>query len=729
MNTFSELPPFQRWNMLPLEERPRRQALAGTCAALIKALLQTSYYAADHPQARLAVQEPWQRLQELRERLPEITFVTTWADEVETVALEGVFADQVPLGQILLGANAGALAAKLHTFCARARVVSLSVKTAIGEDEFHRFVCTFVERHVGAREGEGLIAGDGGHWLGDALLERGVVHVSVLVEEDLVEERRKLPWRVRLALTRLRKDLRAVPLYRLASAEERRAVKLQVLQDIMRPLGIGGFLHRLFANVDLIAEHVVELQGFDLEHDLVAALNLDRLLAVGDWLLGDWARGDEGAEVHDPEGQRGSMQRLLVCIGTALGERHDDERASALLRRLEDQGAVPLAALPEALRTRVVRERWARGFLGAPADHLERVEALRDPEAYGRALGAALDALPDLIRDHRLVEARLIVAMVRRHQQPGGFPGRREKLRVARELLDVGEAGRRLVEVLRAQPGDELARALAKDLLVTLGPPALPLGVAVLGVTRRLDVANDVAAALVEMGAAVVPELCRLLDGRHVEPRNVALLLRTLGHIGAPGAARTILGFVDHPRPQVRDAALEVSWKLGGARSHPVLVKAVADADPTVAIHAIRYLEQMGHNSRAYLVRLLALAEATSEGEEEDAARDNVRAAAIAALARRGDLPLGDGSTTQDRFLALLPEPSQGISRLAVWRRREPPEEPRAVRQAAVDALGVIGDLDAAERLDEDSGEPDGAVRERMQRAAQAIRLRSEGGA
>ena len=217
MTSFGEPQPFLRWNMLPAPERPQRRELADTCAALVRALLQTSDYSPDHPQARAAVQDVWERLRLLYEWLPEVSFITTWAYEQETVTLDGVFAEQVPLAQVLMGANAGPLAKKLHTFCARARVVSLSVKTSIPDHEFHSFVATFVERHVSAGDREQLTAGDGGHWLGDALLERGIHHVSIIVQEDLVEERRALPSRVRLALTRLHKDLRAAPMDRMAS--------------------------------------------------------------------------------------------------------------------------------------------------------------------------------------------------------------------------------------------------------------------------------------------------------------------------------------------------------------------------------------------------------------------------------------------------------------------------------------------------------------------------------
>lgn len=139
----------------------------------------------------------------------------------------------------------------------------------------------------------------------------------------------------------------------------------------------------------------------------------------------------------------------------------------------------------------------------------------------------------------------------------------------------------------------------------------------------------------------------------------------------------------------------------------------------------MRHLEQMNHSSRPYLARLLAIAEA--EPREPDKARDNLRAAAITAVARRGDLLLADGTRVADRLMALLPEPVRGFSRLAVWRHFDAPAVPEVVRLAVVDAMAVLGDQEDAARLDDDSGEPATLVRERMHKAAAAIRARAGG--
>src|SRR5687768_6279915 len=88
--------------------------------------------------------------------------------------------------------------------------------------------------------------------------------MSVVFKKDLVT-RRKLSWRVGLALTRLRKDLSILPLYGRLGEDELRRVRYEVFRDVVRPLRQVPLLREMLLNCDLVHDAVPALSREDIE--------------------------------------------------------------------------------------------------------------------------------------------------------------------------------------------------------------------------------------------------------------------------------------------------------------------------------------------------------------------------------------------------------------------------------------------------------------------------------
>ena len=129
-----------------------------------------------------------------------------------------------------------------------------------------------------------------GELLTRALVENGISEVSLVLLDDLIVLERNLPWRVEMAIQRLAKDLKVLPMFRGESDDGIRRMKLQIVQDILRPLRQPEFLRDLVVNCHVIASHVQSVRSEDIESALVDAFPLGALLPTSQLIFTELER-------------------------------------------------------------------------------------------------------------------------------------------------------------------------------------------------------------------------------------------------------------------------------------------------------------------------------------------------------------------------------------------------------------------------------------------------------
>jgi hypothetical protein len=116
-----DLPRYLKRAELDKEGLEIRDSLEGFVTKLARAVLQNSYYSPDHPMARKTADEPYELLRQLGKRWHEFTFVVTSWTEERSVALEGVFAETVPIDELIGGTAGEHFSSKLWGFFQRNR--------------------------------------------------------------------------------------------------------------------------------------------------------------------------------------------------------------------------------------------------------------------------------------------------------------------------------------------------------------------------------------------------------------------------------------------------------------------------------------------------------------------------------------------------------------------------------------------------------------------------------
>lgn len=141
---------------------------------------------------------------------------------------------------------------------------------------------------------------------------------------------------------------------------------------------------------------------------------------------------------------------------------------------------------------------------------------------------------------------------------------------------------------------EQIAPGLLASLLARLGFDALPaLRQAFADPNRSPRVRIILAQTLSQLNDPQAATLAaRILQSSSLDEELTIALLRLLTQDGAPAHQEVILRYLDHPSERIRAEAVRALGTAGDANSLGLLVQALQDASPWVAMIAARTLKQ-----------------------------------------------------------------------------------------------------------------------------------------
>ncbi|HSV92491.1 MAG TPA: hypothetical protein VLH81_05425, partial [Desulfobacterales bacterium] len=267
------------------EERERIKPAGEFVMDFTKAMLRTGYYAPEHPGTEKAKRGLYDAFCKSLPEGAEITITSRETRERTDILITGVLDEPVSVRTLVGAGMAELFVPKLRDAFTRKGIVSISIRRAISPAHFEAFVRLMsdpkTDRSGTAGAGELLTRG---------LVGNGISEVSLVLLDDLIALERNLPWRVEMAIQRLAKDLKVLPMFRGESDEAIRRMKLQIVQDILRPLRQPEFLKDLVVNCHAIAGHVEGARPEDIENALVDAFPLEALLPTSQLIFTELER-------------------------------------------------------------------------------------------------------------------------------------------------------------------------------------------------------------------------------------------------------------------------------------------------------------------------------------------------------------------------------------------------------------------------------------------------------
>jgi HEAT repeat protein len=689
------------------EELQLRPLVSEFVVALVKSIQLSSQYAPDHPEVKRSEAALYHQFQVLLQGSAEITFLAKIGGDSKDVTLDGIFGEPVNLATVMPHGAADLFLPKLREIFDRRRLLTCSIKADIPPGEFEGFLTILSTFAASAGDRGANVPAETAKWM----LERGITRVSLVFVEELVGRDRQLPWRVEMALTRLRKDLRVIPLYRKSGPAEMKRAKSQVIDDIIRPVRRPDLLKAILVNCDLIGQELAAAGQAAIEMEIIDRLPVGM---VGPTAL-ELAKDLEGGGPAGEDSRRGRAKDILKSLVARLtGQSTAD--GDRVLTQLFEQKLLSLEELPARLQDAIAAKQFADTFLTHEPQHLDRLRALGDdPEAaapYARIV-------PELLRREKYPMALTILRAIESRSgegssAPEGFRALLEGIRVTAAEGDLMQT---LVE--RFRTGSAGIRQKLVEVLPSLGRSGVPPLVDLLARTEDADLRRHLIAGLAQIGAGALGAIRAVLERADLCPRTARDLLGTLAQIGGPEAACATQRFLHHPEASVREEAVAALAKISGSHAEAELLAVMKDSSPAVRRRALVCLGAMGSSNPRVVDFLCEVIRKRRKDEPEEDAHLQIQVCqALAEICRV--TPSLSPRIESLLIQALDLEGGKGL--LGRWVGAAGKSDP--VRGAICTTLGQIGGQESAAALRRLAGDRVLPVREKATRALRQLEAR-----
>jgi HEAT repeat protein len=670
--------------------------------SFIKAMLRTGYYDPEHPRAVSAKQGLYAQFQDLLEDRRELTFLIKVTQESREAMIDGHWEEPKALREIMTPNMADIFIPKFTDFFHRRRLRSCTMKREITPGEFDKFIDVMsynpvLEKLTLEEEREKLIR---------TLRDNRIFSVSVIFEEDILGGKRRLPWRVELAITRLSKDLATIPLYRDITPQRKQEIKLQIFEDIFRPLKRADIIGEILFNVDLIQERlqeIEELRGMDIEKEVIGILSHGVLAMTAEDLIREYKslylapRRRFGFEPHEA---RERTKTILIKIATHLLLERPPE-ADRLLETMYREGVIRYDDLPEHIQEMLRAERLTDAYLEAPVERIEAVGKMTDATMYRRLAEEAELIFGELLKRGKVMPLYDLYKVYRDHER---YPSRQlpERRDIAGELLTAFRQPDNLILLRQAlNEENKTLRNAITEMLADAGPDGVPLLLDILRLSENCWLRKAVMRHIEEIGPKAKQHLLEEIwkpDHQWYFYRNLLLML---GNMACPEATQEATRFLYHAHPAVRVEALLVLVKLQRKEAIPHLLQALDDKSPIVLRKALLQLGLLGDKSPKFINMVINLLSQPTNNNNEI-----LQVHALMGLGGLGKTKIS-GELTTDKLIIDAVEGGDKGGLLARLKPLRSNKSPRVLR-VACETLGVIGDKSAKsciQRLSRSSNE------------------------
>lgn len=616
---------------VPVEERQKWNFLDEFSSEFIKALSKTSYYMPGHPSAQKAKEGLFEKLGRLIAGDRLLTYSRDIDERKKEIYVSGIFEGNVFLKDVMGGEKGKVYVPKLWEFMQRKRLISVTIKPEVTYKEFDEFLNLLAEAPQESFTEEKTKK------ITHLFVERGLVNILPVFEEDILEERR-IHWLVRIALSRLRKDLRLLPLFKNLPEEKVIKIKKQVFKDIVRPLKRVDLLMELIEHTDLVRKDVKLISGREVEREIMRN--------VGPKILNPLAKEmvNRLQEYKDKDPFR--YKNIIVALEYAIERFAEigDMEAQDTLSYIYNAGYITLESLPPQIRRFVKIRAEIMGFL----------------KSRRLARELFVEVNKERFEEKIVTFKGLFEELLRMGKEP-----------LALEIIDVLESLMKSEEIKWKKELAEkvLKRIVSDDKVLGLLSGLLMEGKEVEKIMRIFSIAGEagiefmfevlrdaedkrvrlkVLQILKENSDRTVTHVLSLLRSSKGEEwhfiRNLIFLLNELGE---NGSAHIIREYLHHPHKRVREEALMYMLRTKPYDTLDEILPLLDDPSYEVRIKVAYALGSMKSKKREVVVKCIERLMIEDE-------KDEIKEVIINMFSALGNLKLPDGRTIEDVLISLL---------------------------------------------------------------------------
>jgi len=654
--------------------------------SLVRAMLRSGYYSPEHPGSTDAKQGLYQDFLQALGDSRELGFTIQHRVGAEPeIFLNRAGEEPVSLKKIL-GAGASELFfPRYRDYFERKKLISFSIKNSISQEKFERFIDIMSDPSVDKGE-------EAGRLLTRQLASAGISEISAVFEDDLIVLDARLPFRVEMAIQRLAKDLKMIPLYQGLEEEELHRLKAQIVQDILRPLRRPDLLKDIVLNAYLIARAVPEIDQQELESSVIDNFPMEMLISCSRYISEELNRLSS-LKPENEEEKETLEQRIQAVRGILrkIAQRvvmEEVEGAEEFLEELFEHKILTYDQLPPAVRERINQKKMVLEFEANPNYWLGKALEAHKKEELELFIKFFQRIIPSLIERknfqglYLLSETLVRISQLRKNLLVEmGIENLLEELwqgqmgKLIQKLLEEPESAWRGIEAVFSLFSDFGLEAIYQQLVPE----------------KDSQKQKKLFELILKLGEPALERVRSILWDPTKPVALQVLALQALGKAGGEKDKELIQKFLRHSQAQPRAEAITALVRLLGKQALGLFEHLYQDPDPLVKKRLVAVLS--GYARELDFVRE-RLREIAFNSEEEI----EVRAFALKAIASH---PPEEESERKELVKEIFSQlfPKMGLKdkfRKGVFHR---PQEDFELKEAGLELLGKIGDSSALERI------------------------------
>ena len=610
------------------EERVIAEPIGKFFMNFTKAILRSGYYDPGHPGAKSAKEGLYNEFISVLGERREIMITHQTSRDGTDIMLTGILEEPVSIRQLVGPGVAELFVPKLSAYCEKKRLISFAVKQDIPPDHFYDFIDIMSDPKVD-KQGEG----EAGNYLTRALVAQGISEISTIFQDDMFDLEAVLPWRVEMAIHRLAKDLKVLPMFSGVSSEAVKKLKLQTVKDIIRPLKHPQYLNDFLVNCYMISRYVDTMKPEDIEEMIVAAFSLDLLLPTTQFTIKDLDNLNH-LKFEQPENEQilrrlTGIRRILKLIARRLvGENISGARH--FLHQLHTNNIISFEELPAEVQYFIHSAKLAEDITRNFTKYADALDHLQDPDEAVVYLQCFRRAAPVLVESDRWDMVSRIAEMMKAacSRPPLNSDRVHAGLKVLRQdgVMDfsasplfhsLSPSDRPMAfvfkdisaDIIETYGGsDKNQRRVLDHIIEDLGSYGVDILGRMLTDSPDREVRKQSFESLINKGLPARNwAIATLEDASHpwFVHRNAMMILGKVSHEETDFAC--VRKFLDHTNPKLREEALNAIVSLRPVDAESLIIKALNDSEPKVRWRATRNLEHFAPVSEAGMRMLMLL--------------------------------------------------------------------------------------------------------------------------
>lgn len=555
---------------LPSEEVERLQQLQSKLADfilhLIQAFLRTGYYTAEHPESKKAKEGLFQQFKNLFGDEDEFTLLVREEQEKKEILVEGLLPESQRLSRMMMKGMGELYVPKFANYLERKDLTSLTLKSQMSQTEFTHFVDIMSEPSLIDTRGK-----QDKDRFAQALDSRGIFNISYVFNDELVVSEREMPWRARMTISRMKKDLKMIPLFQKMVGQELQVIRKKLIQDALRPVRQSEILYAILCNSDLAVP--TESWGVVVEDEIVSILQKQYLLGISKIFLREHIalkslkkQGDSPVKTN----------RIVLKIARRLKETGTKETEN-LLEEFFRNELVSLDDLTSELKDKIVLERLTDKFLKYTEQFFQRLDQAKEKKAFLAVAHSFVGMIPELIRRDRYSEILHILETLNRH-----FHQKSMWALLAGQVLE--EIGTGSIPVMLEEKfftGKKEVRTLIIPIFISLELGSISSLLNILKKSEDQWVRKNACEALVQIGPVAATHLLKELDQQQTSVETTCDILRVIGEIKSQEwkvpLMKVLMRYATHEHPKLREQALHTFYQIGGTEGEEIFLSSLND--------------------------------------------------------------------------------------------------------------------------------------------------------